>query len=428
MDSRRETLRDRCRVSGPLGGDRFVGVRAEDGRVEITFPMGFHLPEAEREVRREILLLLSLLQRLTDRRERVLPRRPDGRQQAETPVGAYLAVMEDYLDRRGYFTEREPVYRTGDRGRTDWGRTFRRQRPLLQQDLSPVYLKRTIRAASPNTRQLITRIHQYCVYESFEKLGWLFTAELPRPCALPLPAAACLAALRGQLGRTFIDRDKRLFSAMIAMLEYLGQEAGPGLFCYGTDRFEYVWERLIDKVFGAADKADYFPRASWRLRQGGGRMVEALRPDTVMRRDGKFYVLDAKYYRYGLTANPLHLPEGSSIHKQITYGEYISTRFGGQKGEESLVYNAFLLPYDAADNPLGAEGAYACCGEAVGWWKSGQAPYEHVQGILVDVAGLMHAWRGSAAGAAEELAEAIESALAENRRLFPETAGDKNQK
>ena len=40
----------------------------------------------------------------------------------------------------------------------------------------------------------------------------------------------------------------------------------------------------------------------------------------------------------------------------------------------------------------------------------------------------MHAWRGSAAGAAEELAEAIESALAENRRLFPETAGDKNQK
>ena len=413
MDSR--GLRSRCRVSTNQEGDRFVGLLVEEGRAEVSFPMGYRLSETEGEMRRDILQLLAVLSRLAGRREQQALPGLDGkaRREVETPVGAYLELIGDYLSRGGYYTEQAAAYRSGDRGRTDWTRTLRRQRPLLQEDLSPIYLRRTVRSAAPDTRRLITRIHRYCVWESFAKLGWLFTAELPRQERMPLPAAGCLAVLRSQLGRTFADRDKRLFSAMIAMLEYLGEGTAKGQFRCGTDRFEYVWERLVDRAFGVSDKERYFPRAVWHLRAGQGRTAEALRPDTIMRRRGALYVLDAKYYRYGITGNPAHLPPASSIHKQITYGEYVSTRFGG------AVYNAFLLPCCAADG-----GPYASCGEATGWWKSGEHPYERVQGILTDVRFLLHCAPGCWDAAAEELAETIERAAAENRRLFPDERGE----
>lgn len=37
----------------------------------------------------------------------------------------------------------------------------------------------------------------------------------------------------------------------------------------------------------------------------------------------KVFVLDSKYYRYGETKNPNHLPDSSSVVKQIAYAQYI---------------------------------------------------------------------------------------------------------
>lgn len=37
---------------------------------------------------------------------------------------------------------------------------------------------------------------------------------------------------------------------------------------FGTDFFENVWERMIDKAFGVEDKEQYFPRTCWLLDYG----------------------------------------------------------------------------------------------------------------------------------------------------------------
>ena len=50
-----------------------------------------------------------------------------------------------------------------------------------------------------------------------------------------------------------------------------------------------------------------------------------LEPDTTMLHDNKIYVIDAKFYKFGVSGNPGDSPESSSINKQITYGEYIAT-------------------------------------------------------------------------------------------------------
>ena len=63
-------------------------------------------------------------------------------------------------------------------------------------------------------------------------------------------------------------------------------------------------------------------------------------PDTIMIYNGKYYVLDAKCYKYGWTGIPDHLPNGSSINKQITYGEYLEKHKGINADS---VFNAFIM-------------------------------------------------------------------------------------
>ena len=145
---------------------------------------------------------------------------------------------------------------------------------------------------------------------------------------------------------------------------------------FGTDYFERVWEGMIDKAFGIEDKQKYFPHSRWLLNYGRDKEKNPLMPDTIMIYNGKFYVLDAKYYRYGVSGNSEHLPNSSDINKQITYGEYIAQH--SQIPNEKL-FNAFLLPYNMNNNPFGLKLTFGNFGEAVGDWKENIHYYERVR-------------------------------------------------
>ena len=77
----------------------------------------------------------------------------------------------------------------------------------------------------------------------------------------------------------------------------------------------------------------------------------ALEPGTIMKVGNRLFILDAKYYKYGLIPNPSFLPPTSSIHKQITYGDYV---FENDFADADKIYNAFVIPYGAKndDEPL----------------------------------------------------------------------------
>ena len=105
----------------------------------------------------------------------------------------------------------------------------------------------------------------------------------------------------------------------------------------------------------------------------------------------KYYVLDAKCYKYGRTGSQNDLPDSSSINKQITYAEYIAEQEKYTKihGEGFKVYNAFLMPFNSIGNNWRTNGNLLRIGEAYGEWKSNKKSYEKVQGILIDVKHLM---------------------------------------
>lgn len=415
-------LFNRCRVNKNDDGDRFVGVKAEGDNVVVYFPIGYELPKTEQDLRQDILHLFSVLAEFTSRDDRILPMKKfEAPQSVDFPINAYLEIINYFMEQNGYYTEKEPKYKTNDRGKIDWPRTIKRQRSLIQANGSPIYTKYTVRVSSPNDKNLITQIHKYCVYESFSKLGWLFTPYLPEMPLLQRDDKMFLSVLYEKMANTYNDRDKRLFSAMISMIEYLDEQPNQKQFYFGTDRFEYVWEKLIDRVFGIKDKQYYFPRTRWLLRTGKKRINAALEPDTIMLYDGKIYVLDAKYYRFGITGDPNDLPESSSINKQITYGEYIYTqqKFKEKYGEDVPVFNAFIMPYNAKDNLFNSNEIFLNIGEATGDWKTKGHKYERVQGIVVDIHYLMHHYIGKTENQIMQLAKSIESAFERNKGALP---------
>lgn len=416
-------LKVRCHVNKNGDGDRFVGVRADKNNAMVFFPMGYRLPDSEEDIREDILKLIEIISTFNDSKDSLLAMdKFVATQSVNFPVNAYMNIIRYFLEQSDYYKEREQIRKTADKGKIDFPASLRKNVKFFQEDGSPFFDRYTVKGSSPNEKNLITQIHKYCVYEAFSTLGWLFTPHLPADPHIALEPERFLFALRKKLSVTHNDKDKLLFQAMIQMLEYLDSENDNKQYYFGTDRFEYVWEKLIDEVFGIRGKEEFFPRTKWNLKFNTNKDNHALEPDSIMMCDDKIYVLDAKYYRYGVTGEPRHLPESSSINKQITYGEYIDNcQALKDKYGELPIYNAFLMPFNRSENPFHVSGDYFLnIGEATGEWKNDAKLYERVQGIVIDIRFLMNNYTGSHKSKIRKLAKVIDEELAKNNGSLPD--------
>lgn len=397
IDREHFNLREHCHVNTNDEGDRFVGVKADSDNVVIYFPMGYELATADDELKRDIKNLFNVLATFTDKTDRILHMdKFTAPHSVEFPIQAYLNVINYYLDHNGnYYSETEATYKVDKRGKTDWSRTIKTQTPMIQ-GKSLLYLDQVVRVSTPNTNRLITRIHKYCVYESFEKIGWLYTTNKPEQPDIVFDKTKFIATLNDKLSNTNNDNDKKLFRSMIAMIEFMDDKTIDKQFYFGTDKFETVWEKLIDKFFGEPNKHDYFPHAKWTEKYGPakGRATSALEPDTIMIYKDRYYVLDAKYYRYGILPRLgiNALPQSSDINKQITYGQYVKNNKAPVGSE---VFNAFIMPFNKSNNDFKITGLYGNVAEAIGDWISTPQVYERIQGIVVDTRYLLKNYDGN---------------------------------
>lgn len=381
------TLRDRCRVNTNIENDVFVGIQKTDDYYEVHFPIGYHLSEDEKSLRKDILILLNVLDRDTNRKESEIYGPQNSDENIGIPVRAYLYLIKDFME-RGYYKERENYYQKAKKGKINWSRTINTQRPVIQEN-EAYYLDFIVKKETIKEDELITLVHKYCVYESFERFGWLFTTFVPEKPKIGLNNKMMMGLVNSKLQNTFNDRNKQLFINMLTILKSLNDDVQKK-FKYGTYRFEYVWEKMIDRVFGIENKIEYFPKTTWNFSENGKYYNAFLEPDSIMIHNQNVYVLDAKYYKYGWSGAPGHLPESTSINKQITYGEYIAKadKFVGN-GQHPIVYNAFIMPYDSKGKRFPTNHPIHCIGTATCDWKNGTEKYEYVVGILMDVKYIM---------------------------------------
>lgn len=388
MDKKNNTLHDRCSVNTNTKEDDFVGIQKSENLYRITFPLGYRICSNEKELRKDILNLISVLSKHSDKKNSEFYNGKKSTENTNMPVQAYLYVLKEYLE-YGYYKETETVFKTAKKGKINWSRTIKTRKPVVQ-DNEVIYLDFVIKSNSQNNDELISHIHKYCVYESFEKFGWLFTSYIPPKLKLNLSLKVMISVVKDKLSTAFNDRKRQLLENMLMILKQEEGSSGSD-FRYGTNDFEYVWESLIQKTFGIENKSDYFPNTRWKLPNKEDFVNDPLKPDTIMIHNEKIYILDAKYYKYGYTANPVHLPESTSINKQITYGEYIaeSEQFA-KDGKHPVVYNAFIMPFDSESTRFAADDIIHYAGTASGDWKKGDKSYENIVGILLDVKYLMH--------------------------------------
>ena len=411
-----KSIRKRCHVNKNDEGDSFVGVKADTDDSMIYFPIGYRLPPNDDDLRDDINNLFSVLAAFMKEDKVIEESKFAAPRTVDFPMHAYLKVIREYLRTGRYYIETDPRYKTDTKGNASWPRTIREQRALIQKNGSPIYTNMTVRSVTPNANKKITQIHRYCVYEAFDKMGWLYVPFMPEKPGPHPDNRESIAVLEKKLAGKCTDIERELFSAMTSMIRYIDEKSSEKQYFFGTDFFERIWEKMIDKAFGIDNKEQYFPRTKWLLDYGQNKTKTPLQPDSIMIYDDKIYVLDAKLYRYGYSGNPDHLPNSSDINKQITYGEYVEQTKGV---DSNKLYNAFIMPFNREDNTffeIGDDGNPRPCvttnigniGEAVGEWKPNVKNYERVQGIVIDTRFLMYNYIGMSDNQKGLLAGAIE--------------------
>ena len=398
------TLKDRCHVTTGYDSDKFVGIKADTENVEIYFPIGWNLSDDDIILREDIITLFRVLYAFMKKDKLISSQNFDMPQKVNFPIHAYLKIITRFLNDGKYYIESEPEYKVGANGQISWSRTVRSQKGFVKNG-SLIFTNTVARHLNPNVNKKITQIHKFCVYEAFDKLGWLYISNKPELPGSHPAIKESIQILNQKLSRSHNDNDQELFVAMINMLKYIDEQSSEKNYLFGTNYFERIWEGMIDKAFGIEDKKKYFPKTRWILDYDMNKAKSSLIPDSIMIYEGKFYVLDAKYYKYGQTGKAYDLPGSADINKQITYGEYIAQNF---KIPNEKLFNAFLLPYNMNNNPIGLKLIFGNFGEAISDWKKNNNYYERVQGIVIDTRFLMYNYLTISGKYKNELAMRIE--------------------
>lgn len=370
-------LDDICTLHVNNFNEDFVGIVSNNGKINVYFPYGY---AKDREmVKEQIRLLFSVLSLQLSQKKSVFSCGVSDNSEVGLPIQSYMFVIEDYF-LNGLFTIREKVSRIRKQGKVNWSQTIKRVKPTFT-EAGPIYLDFLVGQSVCDEESFISQIYQYCLGKSISTLWWFYTDKKPCIPNIKLNEKFAVSFVQSKLETTYNDRQKMLYLQMLAILNQEIYKDTAEEYRYGTNRFEYVWERMIQEVFGIANPEQYFPATKWHI---GGKITQnsELRPDAIMYDEKDYFVLDAKYYKYStFDGDSRGLPQSADINKQISYGEFLSFKQPGK-----VVYNAFILPNNAVET--GKSNIY-WAGYADGEWKQNNKEYEKVQAIFMDVKWLM---------------------------------------
>ena len=427
----------------------FVGIRCEkskeDGALEtsIIFPLGYFKDDStlrelpEEELRECVVNLFTVLSdpSLQEQihQDSSISTFAEEHGESEFPMVSYLNVIRNFLD-FGYLDEKEILYKKGANGKINWGRTIKAVQPVITEDAQNlVYLDFIARKVSYNEDTLITQVHKFCVHDALVKLGFLFGIEPSEEPLLDFDYDLFCNAIHSKLAKTFNDRDLRLLADLARIVEYLaGHRTEDGKiandFYFGVNKFAPIWEAMVDKIFGklpqGLSKSDFNPHLKFVIegsKNDAGISYQddddkdekhrsTLRPDTIMSLSSGVFILDSKYYKYGLTGANSHLPGAESVCKQMAYAEYVEQlmqekeipAFAGMTSGN--IYNAFIMPYCADVEGASANSAIFRMkrkGYIYGDWKDRGQDYHKIYCILLDMKSVMRNYANNPAAQSE---------------------------
>ena len=410
----RSTVESKIILKSAQSGTEFVGLKIIGDEKIITFPMGYKTTEKEimlevlsKEQRKEILNLITTINNCHKLKEgERISSFNNKKASSSFPLRAMFYIIEDFLDKNSYYTEKEILYTTGTNGKISWNRTIKKIRPTVSQN-GIAYLEFIIRKNRIQENQLITELHKYCVYKCFELLGFLYTSFLPEKGLLSESdisknKKSFLLFLQEKIDNTHIEQNIELFSALYEFIDKYSVNGELKSATYGTETFQTVWEDMVERLFSTVTKTQkenyFYPHTKWSKKT---RRQAPLRPDTIMILDGKCFILDSKYYSYAALQNENDengeetngsIPGSDSIQKQITYAEFIDTTIDNNKTHPrpqkyrfapENIYNVFILPANNGSK------VFEYADSATAEWTDGSKNYHTIHAVTLDTEFLM---------------------------------------
>lgn len=374
--------------------DSFVGIKIKADRVDFYYPETFELSRFDdlSNFRNDVLAILKTIEiakSLSNDRGKVDSSLSNNQC---IDLVSYLWVINDYLE-NGLYINREKIFKTNQRGKVNWKRTLKNS-PIISN--GNIIYDNTVVEIRSLIDNIIVEINRYCVKMSIRYIGWLFNlnpniihineAEVPN-----LKKYAFF--LKQEIDRTFEDYKKVKLTYMLKIIQGINLDAGDNEIIYGVDSYYYIFEKMIDSIFGDRNRMkDFSPKANWFLAKNNFKKTPSseLRPDTLLIKDDVAYILDSKYYRFGYTANKDDLPETTSIQKQITYGDYLRKN---SKMFIKDIRNAFILPYNMNYNRFGSNEVIYYIGFATSNWRENkEAAHENIYAFLIDMKHVIMFW------------------------------------
>ena len=263
-------------------------------------------------------------------------------------------LIRDYID-NGYYTETERVVRRGDQGRIDWKHTLRHSGIYFDGN-NLLYRDFYVQKNRLDEASLLAQIYKCCLAYSAECIGFLYNVSQTERSVFRIDSAGDVGFMcyhvQKELGKTFNTYKQMILRHLLTILKGRQGKTRAVSLCMHDKEFEYVFEFLVNSVFGTEVVQDFYNEYGYKI-DDKRFSASKLRPDTIMRNPTMngtpdFYVIDAKYYNYGYTGDPRDLPQASAIAKQIGYNHYLSRR------ENKTFYSIFLLPFakEAEEKPV----------------------------------------------------------------------------
>lgn len=426
-------------------GSDFVGIKITQNEREIVFPMGYHLEKTEidtskveKQERAQILNLIKSVSRCASFKKGQIISKLNGKTASDFPVRAMLYIIEDFLDRNSYYTEKENLYTKDSGGKISWARTVKKIKPVISVS-GIAFLNFIVRKNRIQENRLITELHKYCVYKSFEIFGFLYSPVLPEKGLLQESDVVknrkdYAKFLQEKIDSTHLESSLELFSNMLDIVNNFDSEDETKEASYGTESFQVVWESLVDSVFGTVSqqqKKKYFcPSTKWIFADETKPRINApLRPDTIMILDKTCFIIDSKYYSYSMLKKShfeedgeddemesvlFHgsIPGSDSIQKQITYAQHIDRSVKNSSCHPKVpeifrfapenIWNVFILPEDNAGEKI------KYIGKATTSWNDGSKNYHTVHAATLDTKFLLENYEKNKEQLRAKLAEVVQ--------------------
>ena len=403
--------------------DNFVGLKYKKDKINIYLPLGYDSnafrteKELNAEQKVDLLLLLKTISLVKSTNNIKTDFGDDIGDNNEIPFNSFIWIINDYFN-NGLYQEIEKNYLQKSHGKINWKKTLNSEHYFTNNSVSFInpFYESSIQKATQ-----ITELNNYCLHKSVEYIGFLF-GNIIIPESTLIDGAVknnikyYMELINKELSRSFNDRKKMLLINMKRILEMSFDESFENQSTYGTRKYEYVWEKMVNNTLGSRiDISKFFPNAFWNIR---GKKAEEdhskLRPDSIYidKQSSKAYILDAKYYKYGITGNIIDLPHTDSIQKQITYGDHISNHYEIYGFEKNNIFNAFVLPFNKKSEPFITDNNMIYMGYANSAWrdKTRVLSHEKIALLLVDTKYMIDCFYQKEKADIKKLVELIEEA------------------